>query len=189
LSTTENTRRALAKGTQLITRSTKVMNGTIRRDHILVRPERLAVPHSGVEVHHPGRLGRSVGVRGKIHGRNLHGSIGSARSQQRTVDAEINPTIPSLTAWAASSTELHLDNGAPLASGGWHAIALVPAAAAAANTLGRPDRGRSFSPARPPKLNRLRQRDTTSTPTPSRSAITVLAKPAAANNTIRARTT
>jgi hypothetical protein len=94
-----------------------------------------------------------------------------------------------VTAWAASSAELHRDSGTSRAAGGWQAIALTPATTGAGNDRGRPERGRSSSPARPASQNRLRHRLTTVTSASSRCAITVLRSPSAARSTILARST
>jgi hypothetical protein len=99
--------------------------------------------------------------------------IASARSQRRTVDDEMPSTRPSLTAWAASSPELHLDNGTSRRFGGSQASALTPATTAEPNVRGRPDRGRSFSPASPSWQNRLRHLAATSTHTPTRLAMSM----------------
>ena len=69
------------------------------------------------------------------------------------------------------------------------AIGALPATAAAANTRGRPDRGRSTRPASRCSQNRFRHRDTTSICTPTSAAMSTFAQPSAASNTIRARTT
>ena len=129
------------------------------------------------------------GSRGKIHDRYRHGLIASACNQRRTVDDEIAATRPSRTAWPASSAELHLDNGTRRCSGGSHAIALMPATTSDPNRRGRPDRGRSARPAIPSSQNRFRHRDTTSTQTPTRAAMSTFCMPSAASSTIRARTT
>jgi hypothetical protein len=115
--------------------------------------------------------------------------MASSASQRRTVDADTEATTPSATAWRASSAELHRDNGTSRRCGGSQAIALTSATARGGNDRGRPARARSRSPASPCSQNRLRQRDTTSTCTSSRSAITTLGSPSSANSTIFARTT
>ncbi len=96
---------------------------------------------------------------------------------------------PSATAWAASSAELHRASGTSRAAGGSQAIALTSATTSAGNGRGRPDRARSPNPWRRWSWNRLRQRDTTSTHTSSRAAITVFGWSSPASSTIFARTT
>jgi hypothetical protein len=105
------------------------------------------------------------------------------------VDADTDTVSPSATAWAASSAELHRDNGTSRCAGGWQAIALTPATTGAESDRGRPDRGWSASPSRPASVNRLRHRPTTPTCTSNRSAMAVLGTPSAASSTILARTT
>jgi hypothetical protein len=92
-------------------------------------------------------------------------------------------------ACAASSCELHLDNGTWRCPGGSHATAFTPATTSDPNVRGRPDRGRSFNPSKPCSQKRFRHREATSTQTPTLSAISMLRAPSAAINTIRARTT
>jgi hypothetical protein len=87
----------------------------------------------------------------------------------------------------ASSGQLHLDNGAPDSAGSAHANATASARSAAVNTRGRPLRGASFSPDRPPAANRRRHLRTVSGHTPISIAIAALLRPAAAASTILAR--
>src|SRR6185437_7270513 len=105
------------------------------------------------------------------------------------VDEEIDSTSPSLTAWAASSCELHLDKGTSRRSGGSQARALIPATTAEPKRRGRPDRGRSSKPASPSWQKRLRHFEATSTQTPHQRAMSTLRAPSAAKSTIWARTT
>jgi hypothetical protein len=93
--------------------------------------------------------------RGKIHDWYCHGLIASTASHRRTVDAESDDASPSLTAWAASSDELHRDSGTSRRAGASHAMALTAATTSGPNRRGRPDRGRSSSPARPCSQNRF----------------------------------
>src|SRR5688572_17743858 len=51
-------------------------------------------------------LAAKSGSRGKIHDRYCQGLMASSASQRRTVEAATDPTIPSVTAWTASSAEL-----------------------------------------------------------------------------------
>ena len=119
----------------------------------------------------------------------MSGLMASACNQRRTVEDEIALTSPSRTAWPASSAELHRDNGTWRCSGGSHANALIPATTSEPNRRGRPDRGRSANPASPCSQNRFRNREATSTHTPTCEAMSTFCTPSAANSTIRARTT
>jgi hypothetical protein len=80
------------------------------------------------------------GSRGKIHDRYCQGLIASSNNQRRTVEADTDPTSPSVTARAANSAELHRDNGTSRCAGGSHAIALTSATTSGANDRGRPVR-------------------------------------------------
>jgi hypothetical protein len=73
-------------------------------------------------------------------------------------------------------------------AGSSQAIALT-SVTTAANTRGRPGRGRSRRPAYPWAQNRLRHLRTVLGVTPTRRAISALGRPAAASSTILARTT
>ena len=90
---------------------------------------------------------------------------------------------------ARSSARLQRLTGTLRVAGSSQAIALTSATTAAANTRGRPGRGRSRRPAYPWVQNRLRHLRTVLGATPTRRAISALGRPAAASSTILARTT
>jgi hypothetical protein len=93
-------------------------------------------------------LAAKSGSRGKIHDSYCHGLIASTANHRRTVDGDTDDTSPSLTAWTASSDELHRDSGTSRRAGTSQAMAFTAATTSGPNRRGRPERGRSSSPAR-----------------------------------------
>jgi hypothetical protein len=115
--------------------------------------------------------------------------MASSSSQRRTVAVDTVASRPlAMTSWR-SSARLQRPIGTPRVAGSSHAIALTSVTTAAANTRGRPGRGRSRKPAYPWVQNRLRHLRTVLGATPTRRAISALGSPAAASSTILARTT
>jgi hypothetical protein len=115
--------------------------------------------------------------------------MASWSSQRRTVAVDSSAARPLAMTSARSSARLQRLIGTPRVAGSSHAIALTSATTAAANTRGRPGRGRSRRPAYPWVQNRLRHLRTVLGVTPTRRAISALGSPAAASSTILARTT
>jgi hypothetical protein len=72
------------------------------------------------------------------------------------VAAEMVVTMPRVTASQASSGQVHLASGTSVSAGSWQASALTSACCTGLNRAGRPDRGRSTSPAMPQAANRPR---------------------------------
>jgi hypothetical protein len=108
----------------------------------------------------------------------------SRRSHRAAVEALIASTTPAVTASSANSAPDHRDSGTPVVAGSSHANALTCACCTALNRGGRPHRFRSARPFIPSAANRPRHLRTVSTPTRRRRAITALAGPLAASNTI-----
>jgi hypothetical protein len=96
-------------------------------------------------------------------------------------------TRPAVTASSATSAALHRDSGTPLAAGSSQARALTWACCTGVNRGGRPQRFRSRNPSNASLANRPRHLRAVSGVTPNRRAIAALACPAAASNTICAR--
>jgi hypothetical protein len=115
--------------------------------------------------------------------------IASLASQQRTVDAETDATIPAAAACRASSGQVQRASGFPLPAGGSQARALTSATTRAGNFRGRPGRGASPSPATPCWQYRRRHLRAVSSQTPSWAATAGFVRPAAASSTIRTRST
>ena len=158
-------------------------------EHVLVLAERLPVPFPLVQVQDAGGLDGEVWVAGEIHDRCCQGFKTSSASQRRTVDAEGAGAMPLAAAWRASSGQVQRATGVQLAAGISHARALTPATTRAPNTRGLPGRGASASPSMPCSQYWRRHLRAVSSQMPSRSAISLLAVPAAASSTIRGHST
>jgi len=116
----------------------------------------------------------------------LPGLDGIGGQPPRTVEAEIESTIPeSIICWARPGA-LHLDSGSPDWADSWQASALVRATCTGVNRGGRPERRASASPSAPSRANRARHLRAVSVHTPVSSPIAALVCPSAASNTIRA---
>jgi hypothetical protein len=115
--------------------------------------------------------------------------MASSASQRRTVELDTSAARPLAMTSSRNSARLQRLIGTLRVAGSSHAIALTSATTAAANTRGRPGRGRSRRPAYPWVQNRLRHLRTVLGVTPTRRAISALGSPAAASSTILARTT
>ena len=128
------------------------------------------------------------GSRGKIQDWYCHGLTGFPARIRSSDDTDTG----SLTSACASSSRfssgpLHRDSGTPVAAGSWQASATTAARAASLIRLGRPDRGRSFSPPSPCRANRPRHLRTVATLTRKSAAIRSLSRPRAAASTTCAR--
>src|SRR4029450_4451232 len=128
-------------------------------------------------------------ARGEIQEGCCPGLMASSASQRRTVAVDTSATRPLASSSSRSSARLQRPSGTPRVAGSSHAIALTSATTTAANTRGRPERGRSRKPGYPWVQNRWRHLRTVLGATPTRRAISALGSPAAASSTILARTT
>jgi hypothetical protein len=152
----------------------------VRRDDVLALAQPGTLEASRVQVEDPGGLGGEAGVAGEDPGAVLPRLDGILGSQRRTVAVDTSATRPLASSSSRSSARLQRPSGTPRVAGSSQAIALTSATTAAANTRGRPERGRSRKPAYPWVQNRLRHLRTVLGVTPTRRAISVLGRPAAA---------
>jgi hypothetical protein len=115
--------------------------------------------------------------------------IASWASQRRSVEVDTSAARPLAMTSARSSARLQRLIGTLRVAGSSQAIAVTSATTTAANTRGRPGRGRSRRPPYPCVQNRLRHLRTVLGATPTRRAISAMGSPAATSSTILARTT
>jgi hypothetical protein len=77
----------------------------VRRDHVLIGPEPMALEASLIEVERASGLRGEVGVAHEIHERCCHGLIASAASQRQIVVAEASQIARSITSRCSSVRE------------------------------------------------------------------------------------
>ncbi len=132
-------------------------------------------------------LAAKSGARGEIHDWYCQGLTGCSARIRSTEDADSSPPAPALVTSASSSGPVQRDSGTPVAAGSWQASATTAARVSSLIRRGRPQRGRSASPARPRPANRPRHLRTVSTEIRRSAAIRALSWPCAAASTICAR--
>lgn len=122
----------------------------IGADHVLIRSQPANTSSAGHTSSGPARPSRRNRGRGKIQERCCHGLMASA-SNQRTVDPDRFLVMPRETASLVGSKHDQRDNGRSCSAGKEHASGVTSAPTVAANTGGRPERGRSAGPSCPPR--------------------------------------
>ena len=128
------------------------------------------------------------GSRGYIQDWYCHGLTGFSARIRSSEDTAIGARARARSSSSRfSSGPVHRDSGTPVSAGSWQASATTAARSASLISRGRPDRGRSLSPAGPRSANRARHLRTVFTLISRPAAIRALSRPRAACSTICAR--
>ena len=162
--------------------------GVHRQDPVARRqPYALVVPLVQVEDDRcPGGEVRVAGEDPRLIPPGLDRVLG--QDPQHRGRRELAWASPALMISVAARGPVQRDSGTPVVAGTWQvASATTAARVSSLIRLGRPDRGRSFSPSSPRAANRPRHLRAVSTLTSRSRAMQALARPRAADSTICAR--